>query len=182
MNLVSIAKQEARRALDNARGMLRRLVITSANSNGFIQASGYDSEQFDDVELIQQYGFASVPPGGDAIVIRIGGNRGWVCVATRHRGSAPTGLSGGEVCLYNNADASVKLDVDGSIDLTAKSGQTVNVAGSSDFQLLGTTVKDAMNTFATTVSGAATVPQIAAAAATLQATISSWLSSKAKVG
>ena len=170
MTIFEVIRSESRRVERVARRIIRRVTLSRVDGDGFAQAQGFDSEIFDDVELIQQYGLASRPSGGDAIIVEPGGGAGAVCIATRLRGSAPTDLNSGDVCLYNTDGATVTL-----------SGTTVNVAGDTDYQILGTTLKTALTAFCSTLSGS-TDPAVVSAASALNTALANVLSAKAKVG
>lgn len=84
-------------------------------------------------EAAQHYGFASVPPAGtEAIAVAIGNTSGHlVVVAELDRPNRPTDLMAGEVALYTASGASVRLLVDGSIEVSPASGQPLVLNGAT---------------------------------------------------
>ena len=108
-----------------SRGVLR--ATTDDESIQRMQLGLLDEETADRVERIQTYGLSSVPPpGGDALVAFIQGNRDHgVVLAVNDRGSRPKGLKGGEVCLYNDQAVTVCLTADGDLVIRAKRNITL---------------------------------------------------------
>jgi phage baseplate assembly protein V len=110
-----------------ARGVL--LATTDGDGIQTMQMALLDGELADDVERFQSYGVSAVPPpGGDALVAFIAGNRDHgVCVAVNDRASRPKGLQPGEVVLYNDKDCFVSLSTDG--DVIVRGARNLSVEG-----------------------------------------------------
>lgn len=75
------------------------------------QVSGLADETLQDVELMQHFGFTSVPPAGtEAVVIPIGGKTTHgIVVATEHGSFRVVGLAGGEVAVYDESGSTIIL-------------------------------------------------------------------------
>lgn len=91
-----------------------RVVLNRTNSGGPLQTSqlsGLATEQLQDAELMQHYGFTSCPlPGTVGVVIPLGGRTSHsVIVATEHPGFRLQALEGGEVAIYTDEGASIIL-------------------------------------------------------------------------
>jgi phage baseplate assembly protein V len=101
-----------------SRGVLRATV--DENGVQTMQVGLLEDEVADEVERVQSYGLSAVPPnGGDAVVAFISGNRDHgMVLAVNDRESRPREQKGGEVTVYNNKKASIKLDEDGNIVIT----------------------------------------------------------------
>jgi phage baseplate assembly protein V len=101
-----------------SRGVLR----ATSDENGVqtMQLGLLEDEVADGVERIQSYGVSAVPPnGGDALVTFISGNRDHgMVLAVNDRASRPREQKPGEVTLYNDKKASIKLDEDGNVVIT----------------------------------------------------------------
>jgi hypothetical protein len=90
-------------------GMIARAVILEAKDEEGLRRlmlSILAGELNDDVEIIQQYGFASQPLRGcEAVVLHVGGDRSFAMVVStddpRYR---PWKLKPGEVVIFNSAD------------------------------------------------------------------------------
>jgi phage baseplate assembly protein V len=115
-----IAPLVARLNMMIARGVLRG--TSDANGIQTMQVSLMAGEVADSVERFQSYGVSAVPPpGGDALVAFVGGNRDHgVVVAVNDRTSRPKSLRGGEVELYNDQNVSVLLTGDGDLKIRAR--------------------------------------------------------------
>lgn len=105
------------RAIDRALGRIRtafRAVLTNIASNTpiqLMQADALSGEQLQDNELMQHYGFTSVPlKGTQAIVLPIGGKTAHgIIIATEHTTYRLKGLKNGEVALYDDQGQSIVL-------------------------------------------------------------------------
>lgn len=118
------------------RGMMRGLVrratlgtLTTGGPSQVVQSSTLVDDVDDDVELLEQYGFTSAPPGGsEGLVLRVGGERAQqVAVLFGKRSARFTDLEQGEVAVYNEAGAALVLRNDGSIEALPAPGQTVKL-------------------------------------------------------
>lgn len=171
--------------------VVRRGVLRLTASDYFCQVEGSEGERQDDVELWQSYGLASRPPVGSEVLWAKPGLTAdsAVVFASQHRGSRPE-LEAGEVALYAEHGGQVLCDEDGDVELTAKTGRTVNVGGSTDAMVKGTTLKVALDAFSdalAALTGApgspneANINAIKAAGSALKIALELVLSSKAKV-
>lgn len=118
--------------------MLARGVLVATTDEGGIQTMQMallEGELADDVERFQNYGVSAVPPpGGDALIAFVSGNRDHgVCLAVNDRASRPTSLKPGEVVLYNDKDCFVSLNTDGDVEIEGarnikiKGGEVVEI-------------------------------------------------------
>lgn len=111
------------RAIDRAMGKVRsafRTVLTAIDSEApiqLVQADGLAGEQLQDNELMQQYGFTSVPLAGtQMIVLPIGGKTAHgVVIASEHIASRIKNLKSGEVAIYDDQGQSVFLTRQGIV-------------------------------------------------------------------
>jgi len=78
----------------------------------------------------QEYGFSSsLPPGADVIIICHDGDlTNAAAVASNHQASRPTGLSPGDVCVYDSRGNTIVLAA-GGVTITPASGQPVTING-----------------------------------------------------
>lgn len=77
-------------------------------------------ETHEAAERIQPYGLSANPmPGADALVLRLGGNSDHpIIIGIDDRRARPTGLAGGEVCLYSHQTGHrITLKADRSIEI-----------------------------------------------------------------
>lgn len=86
-------------------------------------------EVYDGIEYPQDYGFASSPPkGSETLVHFLAGNRDHATVSKIfNKEFAPTDLDEGEVMLYNNGTARIKLDADSNIIITTGENLTIQI-------------------------------------------------------
>lgn len=112
-----------------------------------LQLGLLDDETADDGERFAEYGFTSVPlEGAEAVAVFPNGDRSQpIVIATDDRRHRPTGLNAGEVMIYNNAGASVKLTSDGDVICEPASGRKlyVRTSGGSTDALVTKTELDA---------------------------------------
>jgi phage baseplate assembly protein V len=103
-----------------SRGVLR--ATTDSEGVQTMQMTGLEGEVIDDVERFQSYGVSSVPPpGGDALIGFVSGNRDHgVVLAVNDRTSRPKGIGPGEVVLYNDQNVLLLLDKDGDLRIRAR--------------------------------------------------------------
>lgn len=131
-------------SLDNLReriyGVVERGVVLLSTATTKLQAlqlqiAGEATD--DDLEHFEPYGLTSRPRDPDsngspeALAVSLGGNRDHqivVCVVDRR--FRITGLDKGEVVVYNFTGANLKLDDDGNLIATPKSGEEVLLGGS----------------------------------------------------
>ena len=119
-------------------GMIRRGVLTSSRvvdgALRLLQAT-VQGTTVDDVEQLEPYGLAAVAPAGaDVVLAHVGGDESHpVALAASHRSHRPSGLTAGQVALYDSTGKVVTLSTTG-IQLgtsaskgVARSGDTVSV-------------------------------------------------------
>lgn len=97
-----------------------RAVLTNINSSTpiqLIQADGLAGEQLQDNELMQHYGYTSVPPDGtQVVVLPIGGKTAHgIIIATEHAKYRLKGLKAGEAALYDDLGQSIVLTRSGIV-------------------------------------------------------------------
>ena len=100
--------------------MIGRAILSAISDAGKIQTAQAQllaDEVQDDVERIQEYGFASVPlPGAEGVVVFVGGNRDHgLLIATDDRRYRLVGLEAGEVALYDDLGQKVHLTRSGIV-------------------------------------------------------------------
>ena len=100
------AAEEIRQAF---RGVLH--LVKSADNIQKVQASGLADETLQDVELMQQFGFTSVPPANtQAVILPIGGQTTHgIVIATENGSFRVKNLQGGEVAVYDESGSSIVL-------------------------------------------------------------------------
>jgi len=135
-----------RDVLEQIRHLLRPLQVRIANSiaravvnlvddakkQQMLQLGVLATEDIDDAENFQTYGFSSVPlAGAEAVVLFPGGDRAHpLVVAVADRRYRPTGGQAGEVVVYNSAGAKVILQADGDIEVQPAVGREVFIRSS----------------------------------------------------
>lgn len=189
MSMLDTFKKLLDKATDRLSNLIRRGEFSTFASDFFGQVSAGDQEQFDEVELWQQYGIASMPPiGSEVLLANLGGyGDNAIAFATTDRANRPTDLVSEEVVTYGKkvsaGQAQVRHKTDGALDLIPATGKTVNIGGATgaEYLIKGDTFKAAMSTFFTAVGSATTPAQIAAAATTALGTMASWSSTKGTV-
>ena len=117
------------------RGMIRRAVMGGVSTSTRLpsmQVTTTADDADDDVEMFEQYGFASVPPNGsEGVVLRVGGVRAnSIGICFGDRGGRIEGLAQGEVAIYNASNgAQVVIRNDGNIEVTPGDGGVVQLGG-----------------------------------------------------
>jgi phage baseplate assembly protein V len=101
-----VDKREWKKLQDLVRNAAGTRVVLKMTDDGRkmqeIQVTGLDGETLDQVERFQNYGFSSVPKGGEGLGIPVGGDRGHLAiVALDDRDSRKKGLAAGEVAVYH---------------------------------------------------------------------------------
>lgn len=118
-----MSRDMIQRAIDKAMSRVRtafRAVLTAIDSTTpiqLVQADGLAGEQLQDNELMQHYGFTSVPlAGAQMIVLPIGGKTAHgIIIATEHIASRLKALKNGEVAIYDDLGQSVYLTRQGIV-------------------------------------------------------------------
>ncbi|EGT80315.1 baseplate assembly protein [Haemophilus quentini] len=106
-------QQKAQSAVDEIRQAFRGVLhlVKSADNIQKVQASGLADETLQDVELMQQFGFTSVPPANtQAVILPIGGQTTHgIVIATEHGSFRVKNLQDGEVAVYDESGSSIVL-------------------------------------------------------------------------
>lgn len=106
-------QQKAQGAVDEIRQAFRGVLhlVKSADNIQKVQASGLADETLQDVELMQQFGFTSVPPANtQAVILPIGGQTTHgIVIATENGSLRVKNLQGGEVAVYDESGSSIVL-------------------------------------------------------------------------
>lgn len=111
------------RAIDRAMSRVRmafRTVMTGIDTKPpiqLVQADGMAGEQLQDNELMQHYGFTSVPlAGAQMVVLPIGGKTAHgIIIATEHTQYRLKALKNGEVALYDDQGQQIVLTRQGIV-------------------------------------------------------------------
>lgn len=111
--------------------MVGRGIVNLVDDSGKVQGMQVgllSNEVRDQIENVQQFGFSSVPPkGSEAVAVFHGGTRDHgIIVATGHRDSRPRGLKEGEAILYNSLGDSIKMRLDGVVEINCRSQIILN--------------------------------------------------------
>jgi bacteriophage Mu gp45 protein len=111
--LTQAIQQQAQGAVNDIRQAFRGILhlVKSADNIQKVQASGLSDETLQDVEMMQQFGFTSVPPANtQAVIIPIGGQTSHGIVISTENGSFRVkNLQGGEVAVYDESGSSIVL-------------------------------------------------------------------------
>lgn len=106
-------QQKAQGAVNEIRQAFRGVLhlVKSADNIQKVQASGLADETLQDVELMQQFGFTSVPPANtQAVILPIGGQTTHgIVIATENGSFRVKNLQGGEVAVYDESGSSIVL-------------------------------------------------------------------------
>jgi phage baseplate assembly protein V len=107
-------------------GDMQKLQVTEP-----VRGAGQDPFITKDVQRLAEYGFATVVPADtDVLLVRLGGMRSHtLAIATSHRDSRPTGLSEGDVVIYDTRGHRFSLTENGLIIDAA--GDEVTVVNAS---------------------------------------------------
>jgi hypothetical protein len=134
MSIVAALLETIRREIRPLMGMVEFVTDIAMDADGTATMKGAKSDDEEghpiDAAVSWQLGFQSRPlDGASGVVVKAGG-RGGVAflVGWRNRRYELT-LEKGETAMVNEAGAVVKLDKDGKITATAKTGQLVTVNG-----------------------------------------------------
>ncbi|ARU65490.1 phage baseplate assembly protein V [Histophilus somni] len=107
--LKDIAKNVQNGSRTAFRGVIN--LVKSKPPHQLMQVSGLSGEVLHDVELMQHFGFTSVPPvGTQAVVIPLGGKTTHgIVVATENGAFRVVGLESGEVAVYDESGSTIIL-------------------------------------------------------------------------
>ena len=117
------------RALGPIKKQLRlttsRVTLNRTDEKGLLisQVEGLEGETLENVERLENYGFAGRPPAGsEGVMLAVGGSRDHpVMVGLEHREHRPE-LADGESALYSMFKQLIHLDKEGNIVFTAPKG------------------------------------------------------------
>lgn len=122
----------------SARGVV--LLVDDSKDQQLLQIGVLDGEALDGAEHCQPYGFSAVPlAGAEHVVVFPGGDRGHpLVIAVPDRRYRPTGGEPGEVTVYNNTGASIRITKDGDIHAQPAPGRAVLIDDGSGSHALPT--------------------------------------------
>lgn len=126
--------------------------IIKASKGQKLQVELFEGEIRDDIDKVQQFGFASQPrPGAEAVLVFVGGNRDHgVAIGTNDTRGRPS-LEPGEAAMWT-ADVVVKIKANKTIEITGAAKLVipcdVEVAGkiTATGEVKGSEVKNAAGT------------------------------------
>ena len=142
--LAKQTKEVAKNVQDSVRAAFRGVLnlVKSGSDIQQVQVSGLADETIQDLELMQHFGFTSVPPAGtQAVVIPLGGKTTHgIIVATENGSFRVKNLKNGEVAIYDSSGSTIILKNNRVIDVeceaynvkcktyqvTASEGTTIN--------------------------------------------------------
>lgn len=142
--LAKQTKEVAKSVQDGVRAAFRGVLnlVKSGSDIQQVQVSGLADETIQDLELMQHFGFTSVPPSGtQVVVIPLGGKTTHgIIVATENGSFRVKNLKNGEVAIYDSSGSTIILKNNRVIDVecdaynvkcktyqvTASEGATIN--------------------------------------------------------
>ncbi|EER47728.1 phage baseplate assembly protein V [Actinobacillus minor NM305] len=142
--LAKQTKEVAKGVQDGVRAAFRGVLnlVKSGSDIQQVQVSGLADETIQDLELMQHFGFTSVPPAGtQVVVIPLGGKTTHgIIVATENGSFRVKNLKNGEVAIYDSSGSTIILKNNRVIDVecdaynvkcktyqvTASEGATIN--------------------------------------------------------
>lgn len=106
-------KDIAKNVQDGSRNAFRGVLnlVKSNPKHQLTQVSGLSGEVLQDVEIMQHFGFTSVPPqGAQGVILPLGGKTTHgIVIATEHGTFRVAGLQGGEVAIYDESGSTIIL-------------------------------------------------------------------------
>lgn len=113
------------------RGLITRATVGAVDDTGAMQTvdvAGRAGADLTGVEVLQQFGFSSVPPEGAVVIIlAVGGDQGDpVALPVAAPGARMGKLQAGEAVMYGRDGSRVHIKADGTIDVL--SSKAVHVA------------------------------------------------------
>jgi hypothetical protein len=136
-------------------------LVDDGRKQQMVQLGVLAGETVEDGEHFQAYGFTSVPlPGAEAVVLFPNGDRAHpLVVAVSDRRHRPTGGEPGEVTVYNDTGAKIRISKDGDIDVTPAPGREVFIRSEGGTAGPLVTLAEFLNhTHATAATGTPSVP------------------------
>lgn len=119
--LAKQTKEVAKNVQDSVRAAFRGVLnlVKSGGDIQQVQVSGLADETIQDLELMQHFGFTSVPPAGtQAVVIPLGGKTTHgIIVATENGLFRVKNLKNGEVAIYDSSGSTIILKNGRVIDI-----------------------------------------------------------------
>lgn len=123
--LAKQTKEVAKGVQDSVRAAFRGVLnlVKSGSDIQQVQVSGLADETIQDLELMQHFGFTSVPPAGtQAVVIPLGGKTTHgIIVATENGSFRVKNLNDGEVAIYDSSGSTIILKNGRVIDIECDS-------------------------------------------------------------
>lgn len=123
--LAKQTKEVAKGVQDSVRAAFRGVLnlVKSGSDIQQVQVSGLADETIQDLELMQQFGFTSVPPAGtQAVVIPLGGKTTHgIIVATENGSFRVKNLKNGETAIYDSSGSTIILKNGRVIDIECDS-------------------------------------------------------------
>ncbi|OOF46948.1 baseplate assembly protein [Rodentibacter trehalosifermentans] len=111
--LTQAIQQRTQNAISDIRQAFRGVLnlVKSADNIQKVQVSGLADETLQDVELMQHFGFTSVPPANtQAVILPMGGQTSHgIVIATENGAFRVKSLQGGEVAVYDESGSSIIL-------------------------------------------------------------------------
>ncbi|NBH76179.1 phage baseplate assembly protein V [Rodentibacter pneumotropicus] len=111
--LTQAIQQKTQNVISDIRQSFRGVLnlVKSADNIQKVQVSGLADETLQDVELMQHFGFTSVPPANtQAVILPIGGQTSHgIVIATENGAFRIKNLQGGEVAVYDESGSSIVL-------------------------------------------------------------------------
>lgn len=114
------------------RGLIARGVVRSINDKGQTQTatvSTHRNVDRSDVEIFQQFGFASkAGKGGQIILVAVGGDQGdLIGFPTANRSQRLGNLKDGEAAMYGADNSRVHIKADGTVHIPAREAVRIEV-------------------------------------------------------
>lgn len=130
--------------------IIARAVVTSLDNSGSVlkvQVKLFQQDLFDNIPVLQNYGFESLADKADisneAVITAIGGNMEMaVTTGVHNKDHRPKTLTAGEVMVYSKHGQKIHLKADGSISIDA-GANAVNVVGANITLTGNVNLKDA---------------------------------------
>lgn len=113
------------------RGILDQLTVKDGEIS--CQVSLLNGQKMTNVEYIQEYGFASLPPIGSRVIVGLvfDGEDNATILKVEHPDFRPA-LAPGEVAIYDKTGKVVKLDDGGNIEVNTKINSDKDIETSAD--------------------------------------------------